>query len=128
MHVYSDYTGDARILLVPAAGQGKSHLKLENFNITIKMKAGLVEKDSKEYLVINKIKIEFSVSRFWMQFDNLFNGNKQLGDTFNEFLNENWEEIYKEFISDIRNKLETQIKKIINNFFAKNPYRDLFYK
>lgn len=61
-----------------------------------------------------------------MQFDNLFNGEKALGEGTNRFLNENW--------SDILNELKPVLKKaignialgVVNPIFAKFPYNDLF--
>jgi hypothetical protein len=29
----------------------------------------------------------------WVNFENLFNGNKQLGDNINRVLNDNWKEL-----------------------------------
>ena len=34
------------------------------------------------------------------QFDNLFNGNKELGDNINSVLNDNWKQIFDELYPD----------------------------
>jgi hypothetical protein len=122
----SDYVGDAKILLISAAGKGQSRLTFENMESVHKMKVELVEKDGKEYLKINKYKFKSKISKLRLQFTGLLNGNPTLEQAFNSFLNESWMEIYKEFGALQDQKLEKQIKKIVQQFFDNNPYRELF--
>lgn len=61
-----------------------------------------------------------------MNFSNLFNGNKELGDNMNLFLNENWQDIFKETKASIEKAFVRVIKEYINDVFMKMPYKDLF--
>lgn len=58
--------------------------------------------------------------------ENLFNGDKALGESMNKFLNENWEVIFDEMKPVIDEAIGEIVKNIINNVFAKIPYKDLF--
>lgn len=44
----------------------------------------------------------------------------------NKFLNENWEAIFDEMKPVIDEAIGEIVKNIINNVFAKIPYKDLF--
>ena len=92
----------------------------------LKLTGKLVEKKGKEYYQVDKIKLDLKTKKFGMQYENLFNGNKQLGDQVNTFLNENWEEIWKEMVTSIEDIFEQIFKNILNRFFNKIPYRELF--
>lgn len=64
--------------------------------------------------------------RLIMHFSNLFNGNKELGDNMNLFLNENWKDIFHETKASIEKAFVRVIKDYINDVFMKMPYKDLF--
>ena len=61
-----------------------------------------------------------------MTLQNLYNGDKALGDSTNAFLNENWEEIYNELKQLIFDAFTLIIQNTVNNVFNKIPYKDLF--
>lgn len=61
-----------------------------------------------------------------MNFENLFNGNKLLGDTTNQFLNDNWELLYNELKDNFYRIYGNMIKKTLTEMFDNIPYRDLF--
>lgn len=61
-----------------------------------------------------------------MNFDNLFNGDKVLGDSMNQFLNENWSDILKELKPVLNKAIGGIYKAIAKPVFAKFPYADLF--
>lgn len=61
-----------------------------------------------------------------MNFSNLFNGNKELGDNMNLFLNENWKDIFEDTKVSIEKAFVRVIKDYINDVFMMLPYKDLF--
>lgn len=61
-----------------------------------------------------------------MEFTNLFNGNQQLGDTFNKFANDNWEDILREIKPAMANSMAQIYKSILNNLFGNIPYDEMF--
>lgn len=61
-----------------------------------------------------------------MQFDNLFNGDKALGDGTNQFLNESWLEILNELKPVLKKAIGNIALGVVNPIFSKFPYNDLF--
>lgn len=59
-------------------------------------------------------------------FDNLFNGNKLLADTTNQFMNENWKELFHELKPSIRKSFGKLYHNILDSVFNNNPYHELF--
>lgn len=112
----ADYTIDGRILILPITGSGKAKIDLDNVTFDYTLHYELVKKgDGKEYMSIGKstLLLEPEVTHF--KFENLFNGDKVLGNflsdkitvffvhillptgaEMNKFLNENHKEVAKE--------------------------------
>lgn len=65
-------------------------------------------------------------TRMIFNFGNLFNGDKQLGETMNSFLNENWKEIYQEVRATFTNAFAQIFTSVIDNVFSKYPYDKYF--
>lgn len=59
-------------------------------------------------------------------FGNLFNGDKQLGETTNRFLNENWQDIFNEIKGSIFDAFSLIAQSMLNNMWAHHDYRHLF--
>lgn len=66
------------------------------------------------------------VDRIHFDFQNLYNGDKLLGDTTNRFLNENWNDIFKEIRKNIFDAFTLIAENTLRNVFNKVPYEDLF--
>lgn len=64
--------------------------------------------------------------RLYMQFDNLFGGDKTLGAGMNQFLNENWRDILNELKPVLKKAIGKIVKGLVNPIFGKFPYNDLF--
>lgn len=61
-----------------------------------------------------------------MHFDNLYNGNKELGDSTNAFLNENWIDVFTGLRQVLLEAFSLIFQNILNAIFKKIPYDDLF--
>lgn len=64
--------------------------------------------------------------RVSIHFGNLFNGNRELGDTTNSFFNENWRDILKEIKPAVASAVADIYETLINNVFSSIPYDDMF--
>lgn len=85
------------------------------------------EKNGKTYMKLERVIITIDkVEKMYIQLENLFNGNKQLSDQMNIFLNENWSDIIKELMPAIESALEAVVKEIGNRLFSKIPYAEFF--
>lgn len=61
-----------------------------------------------------------------MLFENLFNGDKLLGDTTNLFLNENWNEVINELKPALRDAIGAIATTVAKSVFLKFPYSSYF--
>ena len=67
-----------------------------------------------------------TVGDIHFQVDNLFNGDKALGDKMNEFLNENAKEIFEEVKEDYMKLMSDIGLNIMNRIFLKVPVEEVF--
>lgn len=68
----------------------------------------------------------FHFLRIIFDFQNLYKGDKLLGDSTNRFLNENWNDIFKEIKANIFDAYTLIAENTLRNVFNKVPYNDLF--
>ncbi|XP_055327034.1 protein takeout-like [Sitodiplosis mosellana] len=122
------YKIDGRVLVLPIQGEGNAHLVFDNTNLVVKYKPKVVEKNGKQYIQTEKFQLDFDPSRLNINLENLFNGDKALGDNMNQFLNQNWKEIFNELKPAITFAVEEILKGIINRIFLKIPYDEIFLK
>lgn len=64
--------------------------------------------------------------RIIFNFENLYNGDKALGDSTNAFLNENWNDIFQEIKANIFDAFALISEGTVRNVFNKVPYKELF--
>lgn len=149
LHLVGPYTISGQVLVLPIQGKGHSNMTLcelgahsigsrgpnngsECLNRTVNPEllvrfTGRSEmRNGKEYLVPTNLNLTFDITRLHYQFDNLYNGDRLLGDGTNAFLNENWEDIYKELRSLIFDGFSLIVQQTMVNMFQKVPFRDLF--
>ncbi|XP_055389246.1 protein takeout-like [Condylostylus longicornis] len=104
-----DYKIEGRVLFLPIVGGGSS-------NMTI----------SREHVKIRKLAADIKIGQLYIKFENLFNGNKELSDNMNLFLNENWREIWSEVKRPTLAAYEIIFQTLIQNTLDKIPYNELF--
>lgn len=83
-------------------------------------------KKGREYLQFSDVKLDFTTTRLWMRFENLFNGDMLLSDSTNTFLNENWSDILNELKPVLKKAIGNIVNGVVGPFFAKFPYDELF--
>lgn len=85
-----------------------------------------VEKNGQIYAELEHVKLELDPENVNFHFENLFNGDKALGDNMNEFMNNNWQEIFAELSPSVSKALGLVVKAMMNKFFEKLPYAEYF--
>lgn len=84
------------------------------------------EVNGEEYLQINNLEVKIRTGKGRIRLENLFNGDKALGDVVNDTINQNFEVFTNELIGPIERALEKKFlaisRKIIENF----TYNELF--
>ncbi|XP_050088483.1 uncharacterized protein LOC126572847 [Anopheles aquasalis] len=122
------YKINGKVLILPIQGEGASNMTMVNCDITLRWIGKLVEKSGKQFYQVDKFKVTFDTTRFIMNFTNLFNGDKALGDNMNVFLNDNWPDILKELKPAIASAFTQIFEAVVSNVFNKVPYSELFRK
>lgn len=57
---------------------------------------------------------------------NLFNGDQALGNNLNQFLNENWADVWSELQPSVHVAIADIMKSILATLFKRFAYEDLF--
>lgn len=84
------------------------------------------EKTGDVYMDVNRLRLKVEPESMHFDFSNLFNGDKELGDNMNLFLNENWSEIFGELRGSIATAFAQIFKSITETVFKKYPYAKMF--
>lgn len=86
----------------------------------------LKETNGDEYLQIKDLEVKIRTGKGRIRLENLFNGDKALGDVVNDTINQNFEVFTNELIGPIERALEKKFiaiaRKILENF----TYNELF--
>uniref|UniRef100_A0A182TNZ6 Uncharacterized protein n=1 Tax=Anopheles melas TaxID=34690 RepID=A0A182TNZ6_9DIPT len=120
------YRINGKVLILPIQGEGNSNMTMVNCDISLKWTGKLVDKSGQQFYQVDKFKVHFDTSRFYMDFSNLFNGDKALGDNMNVFLNDNWQDILKELKPAISAAFTKIFQAVVSNVFNKVPYNELY--
>lgn len=64
---------------------------------------------------------------FYIHLDNLFDGNKELTESVNDVINENWRDLFHSLQDGIRQTFYDAVKPLLSKVFKVLPY-DEFYK
>ncbi|XP_011183990.2 protein takeout [Zeugodacus cucurbitae] len=121
------YEGDGTILGANFKGKGNCEIELTDINLNCKIDAKLVQKDGKNYLVINNVSLGISKpASVHYQFDGLYNGNPELTATANDFLNANSFEVYEGMRPGIQEIFAVLVQEYMGKVFGKWAYDDLF--
>lgn len=120
------YKIDGRVLVLPIQGEGNARLVFDNANLVVKYKPKVVEKNGKQFIQTERFQLDFDTTQLHINLENLFNGDKALGDNMNRFLNENWRDILNELKPAVTFAIEEILKGIINRIFLKVPYDEIY--
>ncbi|KAK9506969.1 hypothetical protein O3M35_008808 [Rhynocoris fuscipes] len=118
------YTADGKVLVLPVKGDGHCRYTFDNFVIKATLKLKEFEKGGHHFLEVTDFSFNMETDRMHVQFDNLFNGDKALGESTNAFLNQNWKEILNELKPSISKAFGSGYKEISNRIFSKIPIEE----
>ncbi|RZF36621.1 hypothetical protein LSTR_LSTR007324 [Laodelphax striatellus] len=126
LYIEGGYSIKGQILVLPISGSGDSW---SNYT-TVTGKAVLTghseSRNGEEYWGIDDLKFSINVKKATIHMNNLFNGNKQLGDAMNNFMSQNFDAVFQELKPVIDEAIAIILKDIIKKLFAKFPVKALF--
>ncbi|KAJ9589432.1 hypothetical protein L9F63_017360 [Diploptera punctata] len=119
---------DGKFLLLPLKGKGKTKMVLTGVEAHIEMKTEPVTKaDGEIYWDLTNFKISITkATNFKVNFDNLFNGDKILGESTNKALNDNWEGFWGEIGPALQEVFSEIFRSTANVLISKIPVKNLF--
>lgn len=71
-------------------------------------------------------KLSIEPKRVYFDFENLFNGDKILGQATLNFFNEHWKDIFEEIRPQYEESFGLVFKEIANRIFTKVPFDEIF--
>lgn len=98
----------------------------EQLNAELNFKTADRVKNGVNYLQVVDSKIHLNPKKVIFHFDNLFNGDKTLGDNINKVLNENWREVFEDVKPHYEEAFQKIAASIFNGLLDKVPKKDLF--
>lgn len=120
------YVVDGRVILIPVKGNGPLSGDIYKTKANVTLEGELIKKHGEDYIHYTDLNIRFKVGSGRLKLDNLFNGERVLGEIINTAINLNFDQ----FIAELRPIIESVLgkfmlesaNKIVENF----PYRVLF--
>jgi hypothetical protein len=98
----------------------------ENLKVTVLFDYQEKVKKGKTFINIVSSNLKMDPEFVSYNFENLFDGDKPLGDNINRVLNDNWKEVFDEVKNDYIEVINKILVQLFNNFFSKVSLEDAF--
>lgn len=126
LQIEGQYQIDGKLLLLPIRGSGPMHGNFTNSTGTCKMQVAKYLENGEEKLRFTDFKLKISVGGGTLKLDNLFGGEKVLGDVINSAINKNFDLFLKEILPLVEMALSDSFQNIANNIIQQFPFAQLF--
>lgn len=130
-HLYVDgmYEIDGRVLLLPITGSGPMKGNFTEVTANVKFQGELVKDvNALEHLHINDFRLKIVIGHGSLQFDNLFGGDKALGEVVNNAINNNFDAFMHELKPLVEQALSDAFIEIANGIVTPFLFEQLFPK
>uniref|UniRef100_A0A1A9W4G4 Haemolymph juvenile hormone binding protein n=1 Tax=Glossina brevipalpis TaxID=37001 RepID=A0A1A9W4G4_9MUSC len=126
LKIKADYEINGKILFLTLNGKGPCDMVLKNVNIKLTSNIGLEKKQDHTFAIVKDMKVDFVPQDFHIHFENLFDGNKELTDSVNDVINENWRDIFHVLRDSIRQAFYESLRPFISKILDVLPYDELY--
>ncbi|XP_075221719.1 protein takeout-like isoform X2 [Lycorma delicatula] len=127
--ILGKYNVSGQVLVLPITGYGDANITVSNVTFSYIYDWKLEKKSNGlEYVVITHNEMPFEVGDMKIKLQNLFNGDRLLGDNMNRFLNENWQEIMKELGPAMAEALGEIFRRTLTSMAEVVPFKNIFPK
>jgi hypothetical protein len=106
---------------------GRCHLQLflsEDARISGYLDYEEDKRNGKTHLKFIDHHLALDVGHVYFHFDNLFDGQKELGDNINKILNDNWRDVFDDVKEGYVQVVNTIIQSLLTNFWQKVSLED----
>lgn len=98
----------------------------DNVKVHLKISGSRYTKSGTDYLKVDSVKLEVKPTNIRVRYDNLFNGQKELEQVGNDYINQNIDLIAKDITPKIERGMEKKILEVANQVFEKAPADEFF--
>ncbi|XP_068152474.1 protein takeout [Drosophila tropicalis] len=120
------YELNGNILALPIKGKGPFTGNFTNFVAYVKVTYDVKNVNDIEYLQVKDFVLKIRTGKGNLKLDNLFNGDKVLGDVINDTINQNFESFTNEVIAPIARALQEKFLVITTKILENFTYSELF--
>lgn len=123
-----NYEMSGKIIHLPITGKGSANISMHQLTSIHEVFGDYYTKpeDGETYINVTDYKIIFKPKYVSFYFENLFNGDKVLGETMNQFMNQNWKAVFNELVPEYVKFFGAKFKNLANNVFEKIPMKMIF--
>ncbi|XP_063223829.1 protein takeout-like [Bacillus rossius redtenbacheri] len=108
-------------------GRGNSNSTIDDLKIKYIMDYDLIQKvDGKVYIIKKDSQTFFDITGGKIYLSDLFDGNKELGESVNKFLNDHFVAVFQQVAAPIGLKMVNIIEDVQNQLFNLIPFSDLY--
>ncbi|XP_046988515.1 protein takeout-like [Schistocerca americana] len=126
IEILGKYVVKGKIMVLPITGKGNANITLDDVRVSYTFQHDLVRKaDGKQYIRGKNNSLTLTAGWGSAHLDNLFNGDKRLGDAMNKFINENWRIVMEEIRAPIEETIVQVVERILTSFTSKVPYEEI---
>uniref|UniRef100_A0A8D8YE63 Protein takeout n=1 Tax=Cacopsylla melanoneura TaxID=428564 RepID=A0A8D8YE63_9HEMI len=122
----SKYEMSGKVLILPITGKGNGNITSVNTYLDMNIKWDTVKRDGVKYLKPRTYTYKIRPERTYLNFENLFNGDKYLGSQMNQFMNDNYKELNAAFMPVFEKVLAEEDKAELEAILSTIPYDDIF--
>ncbi|XP_014246256.1 protein takeout-like [Cimex lectularius] len=122
--IFGKYVMNGSLIFLPVEGKGNFRFTLDDFTTKMNFIFEKFNKKGKEFVKVKEATFLPEASKIRIRFDNLFNGNKVLGDRMNDVLNYNWRLILDTVQPITLHSLGEPAKIVANALFSRVPAKD----
>ncbi|CAB0017537.1 unnamed protein product [Nesidiocoris tenuis] len=125
--IVGKYDIHGQVLLLPVRGKGTANITLTNMKSIFKFNFALEKRtDGEEYMKVTNTSLDTDIGKAYFKFNNLFNGDRLLGETVNRFVNENWREVIQELGAPVIDSVSQVFEIILSRICELVPYRIVY--
>ncbi|GLV39169.1 uncharacterized protein CBL_06220 [Carabus blaptoides fortunei] len=96
LRLTTNYNLTGQIMIMQLNGTGNAEGNFTDIRSDIRFKGHFVRRHNKEYVEWTDRKLNLTIAKASMHFDDLFHNNKELTEATNKMINENYDEIIRE--------------------------------
>ncbi|XP_067014527.1 protein takeout [Anabrus simplex] len=126
LNIDARYDVDGRILLIPIKGNGPMKLNITNTKADVLLNGEVYQKDGDDYIRFPDMNIKFDIGKGSVKLENLFGGEKTLGEAINAAINANFGGFLTELKPSIERELSSTMLEVANNVVKDFTLNQLF--